>query len=129
MFVKIAHVTEHKTRPRGDVSAPITCRLQLGTSRITRIFDTDLALMGIIVTSTQLFFAWRIYALTKRRFLSLLIVFEEITVSAMVTAVKIADAPIFVLLAKVRVPIVVWLSAEVIGDILITLSLVTYFKS
>ncbi|KAF8877467.1 hypothetical protein CPB84DRAFT_1880613 [Gymnopilus junonius] len=93
---------------------------------ITWLFDTDPALMGIIVTSTQLFFTWRIYALTKRRFLSLLIVFEEITVSAMVTAVKIADAPIFVLLAKIRGPIVVWLSAEVIGDILITLSLVTY---
>jgi len=97
---------------------------------ISWVFDTNPALTGIIVTSSQLFFARRIHVLTKKRILSLLIVILATVggVCALLTAVKIPEAPEFSLLTKFKVTIIIWLSSEVLGDILITISLVNYLS-
>ncbi|KDR82573.1 hypothetical protein GALMADRAFT_237962 [Galerina marginata CBS 339.88] len=95
---------------------------------VTWLFDTDPAITGVIVSSVQTFFAWRIYLLTKNWILPLVIVTTAISggVTAILTPVEVAKAPFFVYLIRSKVTIIIWLSSEVLGDILITAILVTY---
>ncbi|KDR82550.1 hypothetical protein GALMADRAFT_830088 [Galerina marginata CBS 339.88] len=65
---------------------------------VTWLFDTDPAITGVIVSSVQTFFAWRIYLLTKNWILPLVIVTTAISggVTAILTPVEVAKAPFFV---------------------------------
>ncbi|KAF8965728.1 hypothetical protein BDZ97DRAFT_1810733 [Flammula alnicola] len=97
---------------------------------VTWLFYMDPATTGVIVSSVQSFFAWRIYVLTKSRILPLLIMLTAITggVTAILTPAQVSKAPQFVEIQKAEVPIIIWLSSEVLGDILITTILVTYLS-
>lgn len=98
--------------------------------KVTWLFDTDPSVTGVIVTSVQTFFAWRIWVLTKNWFFPALIIATAITggVTAIITPAEVAKAPTFVDLIFAKVPIIIWLSSEVLGDILITTILVTYLS-
>jgi len=95
---------------------------------VTWLFDTDPAITGIIVAAVQTFFAWRIHLLTKNWILPLVIVATAISggVTAILTPVEVARAPFFIDLIRSKATIIIWLSSEVLGDILITATLVTY---
>jgi len=97
---------------------------------VTWLFDTDPAITGFIVTAVQSFFAWRIYVLTKNWIFPAVILATAITggITAILTPVKVAREPFFIDLIAAKVTIIIWLSAEVLGDILITVILVTYLS-
>ncbi|KAF8960043.1 hypothetical protein BDZ97DRAFT_2077715 [Flammula alnicola] len=97
---------------------------------ISWLFESNPAIAGIVITSTQLFFTWRIYSLTKSWVFPVVIVITAMVggVAALLTSVKIRHPPLFAELIKAKVPIIVWLSSEVLGDILITTILVRYLS-
>ncbi|KAF8158409.1 hypothetical protein B0H34DRAFT_708683 [Crassisporium funariophilum] len=98
---------------------------------VTWLFDTDPALTGFIVTLVQAFFAWRIYILTKSWLYPIVILATAITggITAILTPVEVAKAPFFVDIGQSKTTISIWLSAEVLGDIIITTVLVWHLSS
>jgi len=97
---------------------------------VTWLFDMDPAITGVIVTMVQSFFAWRIFVLTKSYIFPFLILATAATgaVTAIITPIKVSQDPHFTDLLKAKVPISIWLSSEVLGDILITVILVAYLS-
>ncbi|KAF9483392.1 hypothetical protein BDN70DRAFT_873897 [Pholiota conissans] len=97
---------------------------------VTWLFDMDPAITGVIVTMVQSFFAWRIWVLTKSYIFPILILATAITgaVTAIATPIKVSQDPHFTHLLAAKVPISIWLSSEVLGDILITVILVVYLS-
>ncbi|KAF8195379.1 hypothetical protein BJ912DRAFT_956747 [Pholiota molesta] len=97
---------------------------------VTWLFDMDPAITGVIVTMVQSFFAWRIFVLTKSYIFPLLILATAATgaISAILTPIKVSQEPQFTALIKAKVQISIWLSSEVLGDMLITVILVVYLS-
>lgn len=95
---------------------------------ISPIIITEPAITGFIVSAVQGFYAWRIYVLTKSYTFPILIILNGITglVASLVTAARLGKDPLFSDIVKDKPSITVWLVSEVLGDILITIVLVTY---
>ncbi|KAF9546747.1 hypothetical protein CPC08DRAFT_675445 [Agrocybe pediades] len=89
------------------------------------------AVTACIASAVQFFYAWRIYNLTKSNTFPVLIILNGIVgfVASLVTSVEIGESLLFSGLAKDKPSITVWLASEVVGDILITIVLVTYLTT
>ncbi|PPR05506.1 hypothetical protein CVT26_009010 [Gymnopilus dilepis] len=107
-------------------SGEIQILSQSRTLVVNRTPSTDPAMTGIIVTSCQLFFAWRIYQL-RRNMLPALLVAIFATVGGDSRQAQ-AQRPGFRdhRLTVLKTPVIIWLSSDVIADILITISLISY---
>ncbi|TEB30708.1 hypothetical protein FA13DRAFT_1710327 [Coprinellus micaceus] len=92
------------------------------------LFATDPAITGIIATTVQLFFAWRIRVLTKNWLFVGLVASLAVAgvVGSIVTAWEVGRTPNFVDFRNFKVVVILWLASESLGDILITAILVTY---
>ncbi|KAF5340648.1 hypothetical protein D9611_007516 [Ephemerocybe angulata] len=92
------------------------------------IFATDPALTGLIAAAVQLFFAWRIKILTKSWILCGLVGVVALLggVSGIWTAIEVGKVPTFTDFQNFKVTVILWLAAEVFGDIVITTILVLY---
>ncbi|KAF9562685.1 hypothetical protein CPC08DRAFT_761351 [Agrocybe pediades] len=98
---------------------------------VSPIIITEPAITGFIVSAVQCFYAWRIYVLTKSYTFPILIILNGITglVASLVTAARLGKTPRFSDIVNDKPSITVWLVSEVLGDILITIVLVTYFAN
>lgn len=94
------------------------------------IFATDPALTGLIAAAVQLFFAWRIKILTKSWILCGLVGVVALLggVSGIWTAIEVGKVPTFTDFQNFKVTVILWLAAEVFGDIVITTILVLYLR-
>ncbi|KAJ3539725.1 hypothetical protein NM688_g6324 [Phlebia brevispora] len=94
------------------------------------VFATDPAMVGIIATMVQLFFAWRVKVLTNRPWVVLLIVVTAFgsIFGGIGTAVAIHYVPEFTEFQKFQVVVIVWLICAVICDSAITLSLTWHLR-
>ncbi|CAA7266018.1 unnamed protein product [Cyclocybe aegerita] len=89
---------------------------------------TDPATTGLVGTMVQLFFAWRIFVLTKTWIYSAVITILAITagICSILSSVGVARTPKFIDFHAFKNPVIVWLVASVVDDILITSILVWY---
>ncbi|KAF8968727.1 hypothetical protein BDZ97DRAFT_1755025 [Flammula alnicola] len=83
------------------------------SSRSVHIY-IDPPITGVIVTTVQSFFAWRIYVLTKSWIFPLIIIATAITggITAILTPMEIAKAPHILDLIKAKVLSVLWRFAK-----------------
>ncbi|KAJ3501837.1 hypothetical protein NLJ89_g9161 [Agrocybe chaxingu] len=90
---------------------------------------TDPATTGLVGTMVQLFFAWRIFVLTKTWIYSAIITVLAVTagICSILSSVGVARTPKFTEFHAFKNPVIVWLVASVVDDILITSILVWYF--
>ncbi|KAF8158408.1 hypothetical protein B0H34DRAFT_708672 [Crassisporium funariophilum] len=90
----------------------------------------DPILTGLITSAVQMFFAWRIFVLTKNLvYFAVIVVIALLSgVSAFVTPFIVAKNPFFVDMRLAAVPDTLWLGAGVVADILITTILVYYLR-
>ncbi|KAF8158462.1 hypothetical protein B0H34DRAFT_859225 [Crassisporium funariophilum] len=92
------------------------------------LFATDPVITGLIASSVQLFFAWRVRVLTKTWVYPAVIGSFAIAggVSSIVCAYEITRTPRFVDFQNFKAVVIVWLAAEALGDVIITALLVWY---
>ncbi|KAJ3486409.1 hypothetical protein NLI96_g4270 [Meripilus lineatus] len=95
------------------------------------VFATDPALVGIIATIVQLFFAWRVKVLTGNNWIVSLIVVTSLCsiFGGIGTAIGIHIVPQFVEFQKFKAVVIVWLIGAAICDAAITLSLTWYLRA
>ncbi|KAF9524250.1 hypothetical protein CPB83DRAFT_898004 [Crepidotus variabilis] len=95
------------------------------------LFGCDPGMTAMIAMAVQLFFAWRVYVLTKTPIWAVIIVFVALTggVAGLITAVDVVRIPKFVEFQKFKPVVIIWLASEAIGDIIITSILVLYLVS
>ncbi|KAJ7730254.1 hypothetical protein DFH07DRAFT_849191 [Mycena maculata] len=100
-------------------------------ARANWVFATDPAMTGIIGSMVQLFYAWRIQTLTGKTWLVVLIAICALTnaFGGLASAAAIAFVPQFSHFQEFQVPVICWLMSAVIGDVVITTTLVLFFKS
>ncbi|KAJ3509471.1 hypothetical protein NLJ89_g5208 [Agrocybe chaxingu] len=86
------------------------------------LFATDPATTGIIASAVQLFFAWRVFVLTKTWIYAAVIVLLSLAggISAIITAVEVGRTPKFVDFRNFKSVVIIWLAAEAVGDVVIT---------
>ncbi|KIY45593.1 hypothetical protein FISHEDRAFT_7655, partial [Fistulina hepatica ATCC 64428] len=105
----------------GDVS-------YLGTANW--IFNTDPAMGGIIGGVAQLFYAWRVYTLT--RFLPMTVAICLLSganlLMGIATAIACGIVPQFNQFQTFRVVVIIWLASSAMADALITFSMVFYLR-
>ncbi|KIP06403.1 hypothetical protein PHLGIDRAFT_128315 [Phlebiopsis gigantea 11061_1 CR5-6] len=94
------------------------------------VFATDPAMVGIIATVVQLFFAWRVKVLTGNWWLVTFIVITGSTsfFGGIGTAIAIHYVPQFEEFQKFRVVVIIWLIGAAICDSTITLSLTWHLR-
>ncbi|TFK52444.1 hypothetical protein OE88DRAFT_1657711 [Heliocybe sulcata] len=94
------------------------------------VFGTDPAVTGIISTMVQLFFAWRIWVLTGRMSLALVIAFLSIVsgLSGLGTSIAVGIIPQFVRFQKFQVIVIMWLLTTCICDVAITAVLTWHLR-
>lgn len=94
------------------------------------IFATEPALTAIIASSVQLFFARRIWILTKNWALVALVVVISLTsgICGILTAFEVGRTPYFVDFRNFEAVVTTWLASSVICDALITFLLVHYLR-
>ncbi|KAJ7505206.1 hypothetical protein B0H11DRAFT_408783 [Mycena galericulata] len=93
----------------------------------TWVFSTDPALTSLIAAMVQFFFAWRVKILTNNNtWLYLVVVLCSTAglVGGLATAAESVITPDFVKFQTAKPFVALWLSAECIGDLLITSILV-----
>ncbi|KAF9530984.1 hypothetical protein CPB83DRAFT_892255 [Crepidotus variabilis] len=92
------------------------------------IFACDPSLTALIGMTVQLFFAWRVFVLTKSSLISGLIVTVAVVggIFGLMTAIKLSRIQYFVELLKLKAFSVTWLSCEAVADLSITTTLVWY---
>ncbi|KAJ3574716.1 hypothetical protein NP233_g1572 [Leucocoprinus birnbaumii] len=114
------------------------------------VFATDPAFTGVIAALVQLFFAWRVVALTKNWILSSVVILGAITggVCGIVTAFEVVKTPEFTEFQsfKVRIEptlmntcvpipvidqvvVIIWLVVASLVDVIITTTLVWFFTN
>ncbi|KAF8957376.1 hypothetical protein BDZ97DRAFT_1846481 [Flammula alnicola] len=91
------------------------------------LFPAEPILIVAVSTPIQLFFAWRIWIITKSNFLPLLVSFFAIAslVGGTYTTVLIVKIKLFARKPELHWPALVWFLSACIADILITVVLVT----
>ncbi|KAF7307856.1 WD-REPEATS-REGION domain-containing protein [Mycena kentingensis (nom. inval.)] len=94
------------------------------------VFATDPAMTGIIGSMVQLFYAWRIQMLTGNTFIVVLVVICALTnaFGGLASAAAIAFVPQFAHFQEFQVPVICWLLSAAVGDVLITTTLVVFFR-
>ncbi|KAJ3478952.1 hypothetical protein NLI96_g9393 [Meripilus lineatus] len=94
------------------------------------VFATDPAMVGIIATAVQLFFAWRVKVLTDNIWAVIFIVLTSLcsVLGGIGTAIGIHIVPEFVEFQKFKVVVIVWLIGAAVCDAAITLSLTWYLR-
>ncbi|KAF9046281.1 hypothetical protein BJ165DRAFT_1527394 [Panaeolus papilionaceus] len=87
-------------------------------SKADWLFATDPALTGIIASAVQLFFAWRVYVLTKTWIYTFIIFALAMAggVASIVTAVEVGRTPTFTEFQRFQATVIVWLAAEAVAD-------------
>jgi len=93
------------------------------------LYSSDPATTALIAFLVQCFYAWRVKALTHNIFFaSVIIVCAVVGLAAgLVTAVLSSTTIVlFAEFDKLRIPVIVWLTSNVVGDVLITSILVFY---
>ncbi|KAJ7271096.1 hypothetical protein C8J57DRAFT_1320705 [Mycena rebaudengoi] len=101
-------------------------------SRANWVFATDPAMTGIIGAMVQLFYAFRIRTLKKGNFwIVVLIVICALTnaFGGLASAAAVAFVPQFSHFQEFQIPVICWLMSAAVGDVIITLTLVLFFKS
>lgn len=93
-------------------------------------FATDPVMTGIIELMVQLFFSWRIWALTKNLVVVIIVVLLSLTagICAIVTTYEITIIPEFVRFQEFKNIVIVWLVCASAADIIITSVLVWYLR-
>ncbi|KAJ3565254.1 hypothetical protein NP233_g7744 [Leucocoprinus birnbaumii] len=94
-------------------------------------FATDPATTGVIELMVQLFFCWRIWALTKNIFMIAAVGLLSIGggICALLTTYEITQIPEFVRFQEFKSVVIIWLVCASTADILITSILVWYLSS
>ncbi|KAI0784772.1 hypothetical protein C8Q75DRAFT_369245 [Abortiporus biennis] len=94
------------------------------------VFATDPAMVGIIATITQLFFAWRVKVLTDNTLAVLLIVATSLCslFGGIGTSIAISIVPQFQQFQKFKVIVIVWLIGAAVCDTAITIALTIYLR-
>ncbi|KAJ7353117.1 hypothetical protein DFH08DRAFT_855973 [Mycena albidolilacea] len=94
------------------------------------VFATDPAMTGIIGCMVQLFYAWRIHILTGNIWIVVLICICALTnaFGGLASASAIAFVPQFSHFQEFQVPVICWLLSAAVGDVIITTTLVSFFK-
>ncbi|KAL1742402.1 hypothetical protein HDZ31DRAFT_43306, partial [Schizophyllum fasciatum] len=97
----------------------------------TWVFSTDPALTGIIGGCIQLFFAWRIFVLTRSWLLfSCVSLFSIATLLAGIgTGIAAHIVPAFSDFQKFKPVVIIWLAASAAADILIAVTLAWYLQT
>ncbi|KAJ7454964.1 hypothetical protein B0H11DRAFT_2287797 [Mycena galericulata] len=94
-------------------------------------FAIDPAMTGIIGAMVQLFYAWRIHTLTAKVWIVCLIAICALTnaFGGLASAAAIAFVPQFSHFQEFQVPVICWLLSAAVGDVIITTTLVSFFRS
>ncbi|EMD35143.1 hypothetical protein CERSUDRAFT_97065 [Gelatoporia subvermispora B] len=94
------------------------------------VFATDPAMVGIIATSVQLFFAWRIKVLTQNNWIVGVVVFSAMgsIFGGLGTAIAIHYVPEFIEFQKFQAVVIIWLILAAICDTTITISLTIHLR-
>jgi len=94
------------------------------------VFATDPAMTGIIGSMVQLFYAWRIHMLTGNIWIVVLICICALTnaLGGLASASAIAFVPQFSHFQEFQVPVICWLMSAAVGDVIITATLVSFFR-
>lgn len=97
----------------------------------TWVFSTDPVLTGIVGGSIQLFFAWRIYVLTKSWILlGAVSLFSIATMLAGIgTGIAAHIVPVFADFQRFKPAVIIWLAASAASDILIAITLAWYLRN
>ncbi|KAJ7042962.1 hypothetical protein C8F04DRAFT_58729 [Mycena alexandri] len=100
-------------------------------ARANWVFATDPAMTGIIGSGVQLFYAWRIHTLTGNLWIVGLICTCALTnaFGGLASAAAIAFVPQFSHFQEFQVPVICWLMSAAVGDVIITATLVRFFRN
>ncbi|KAJ7153454.1 hypothetical protein C8R43DRAFT_1126747 [Mycena crocata] len=100
-------------------------------ARANWVFATDPAMTGIIGSMVQLFYAWRIHTLTGNNWIVGIIAICALTnaFGGLASAAAIAFVPQFSHFQEFQVPVICWLMSAAVGDVIITATLVSFFRS
>ncbi|KIM55389.1 hypothetical protein SCLCIDRAFT_1221229 [Scleroderma citrinum Foug A] len=95
------------------------------------VFATDPFMTGFISGSVQLFFAWRIYVLTKNRLVVSAVVLLSVAsfLGSVGTTVGTLMTPAFVQFQKFEVIVIIWLACAACADVIIATALVLHLRS
>ncbi|KIM55390.1 hypothetical protein SCLCIDRAFT_30436 [Scleroderma citrinum Foug A] len=95
------------------------------------VFATDPVMTGIISGSVQLFFAWRIYVLTKNWLVVLAVVLLSVAgfLGSVGATIGVRIVPVFVQFQKFEVIVIIWLAGEACADVIITTALVLHLRN
>ncbi|KAJ6492914.1 hypothetical protein C8R47DRAFT_1120401 [Mycena vitilis] len=99
-------------------------------ARANWVFATDPAMTGIIGSMVQAFYAWRIHALTGNIWIVALICVCAMTnaFGGLASASAIAFVPQFSDFQQFKVTVICWLMSAAVGDVIITATLVSFFR-
>ncbi|OCH90855.1 hypothetical protein OBBRIDRAFT_754219, partial [Obba rivulosa] len=94
------------------------------------VFATDPAMVGIIATGVQLFFAWRIKVLTRKNWVVAIVVVTAMgsIFGGIGTSIAIHFVPEFIEFQKFQVVVIVWLILAAVCDSTITISLTLHLR-
>ncbi|KAJ3531231.1 hypothetical protein NM688_g7603 [Phlebia brevispora] len=94
------------------------------------VFATDPAMVGIIASMSQLFFAWRVKVLTNNVWVVALIIFSAFGsgLGGIGTAIAIHFVPEFVDFQKFKVVVIIWLISAAVCDSAIAASLTWHLR-
>ncbi|KAL4080926.1 hypothetical protein J3A83DRAFT_4424872 [Scleroderma citrinum] len=95
------------------------------------VFATDPILTGIIGGSVQLFFAWRIYVLSKNLFVVAIVVLLSLAgiLGSIGTTIAVTIIPQFIKFQKFEVIVIIWLAGSACADVIIASALVLYLRN
>ncbi|KAJ7640419.1 hypothetical protein DFH06DRAFT_1430274 [Mycena polygramma] len=96
----------------------------------TWLFVTDPVIVGTVASSVQMFFAWRVHALTGKWYLGLLTALLALAqlICAMLMAWKCHEFPAWADFAKFTDLIIAWMTSTILVDVTITTILVWYLE-
>ncbi|KII90547.1 hypothetical protein PLICRDRAFT_537061 [Plicaturopsis crispa FD-325 SS-3] len=95
------------------------------------VFGTDPAMTGLIGTLVQLFFAWRVKVLNRKRIDIVVLIVVLAMAGALCsvgTSIAISRIPNFTDFQKFKVVVIVWLVCSALCDVIITLALVLHLR-
>ncbi|KAJ7158377.1 hypothetical protein C8R43DRAFT_995787 [Mycena crocata] len=100
-------------------------------ARANWLFATDPIMTAIIASLVQMFFAWRVKTVTGNIWLAILVSTCALVglAGGLATSVNVILTPVFKDFIHFKSAVIVWLAAECVGDILITIILVYHLKS
>ncbi|KAF7344570.1 hypothetical protein MSAN_01939100 [Mycena sanguinolenta] len=100
-------------------------------AKATWLFATDPILTGLIACLGQLFYAWRVKALTGNIWLTLVVVACSLIglAGGVATTIEVLLTPIYANFIHFKGTVIIWLGAECLADIFITAILVLHLSS